>query len=65
MDFPMNTSLVSNGGMPAITMPARFTTGDKLPVGLEMVGLPYQEQKLFQLAFDVENLVNGRKPPAL
>jgi amidase len=65
MDFPINTTLASNGWMPAITVPAGLTEGENLPVGLEMVGLPYQEQKLFQLAFGVEELVKGRKPPAL
>ena len=65
MDFPINTLLASNGWMPAITVPAGLTEGDKLPVGLEMVGLPYQEQKLFQLAFGVEELDRGRKPPSL
>jgi amidase len=56
MDFPINTLLARNGWMPAITVPAGLTDGDRLPVGMEMVGLPYHEQKL---------LVKGRKPPAL
>lgn len=59
MDFLVNTFLASNGWMPAITVPADFTAVDKFTVGLEMVGLPYQEQKLFQLAFGIEKLVEG------
>jgi amidase len=61
MDFPTDTLLVSNGWMPAITVPVGLMNGDKLPVGLEMVGLPYQEQKLCQLAFGVEELVKGQE----
>jgi hypothetical protein len=37
--------------------PAGLTEVDKLPVVLEIVTLSYQEQKLFQLAFGVEELV--------
>ena len=60
--------------MPAVSVPAGMgmTEGaeaeaeaeaEALPVGLELVGLPYQEQKLLQLAYGVEALVEGRKAP--
>ncbi|RFU34153.1 hypothetical protein B7463_g2147, partial [Scytalidium lignicola] len=62
--FPTNTLLASQARLPAISVPAGFTE-DGLPVGLELVGLPYQEQKLLRLAFGVEELVKGRKAPIL
>lgn len=64
LEFPTNTILASHAWMPAISVPAGSTEA-QLPVGLEMVGLPYQEKKLLQLAFGVERLVRGRKPPVL
>ena len=64
LGFPTNTILASHAWMPAISVPAGSTEGN-LPVGLEMVGLPYQEQKLLNLAYGVEDLIKGRKPPSL
>ena len=73
LDFPVNTILASHAWMPAVSVPAGMgmTEGvdgeaeaeEALPVGLELVGLPYQEQKLLQLAYGVEALVEGRKAP--
>jgi amidase len=62
--FPTNTLIASQARLPAISIPAGFTA-EGLPVGLELVALPYQEQKLLQLAFGVEGLVKGRKAPVL
>lgn len=62
--FPTNTFLASIARLPAISVPAGFTE-DGLPVGLELVGLEYQEQHLFKLAYGVEDLVRGRKAPVL
>ncbi|KIW74471.1 hypothetical protein Z517_12411 [Fonsecaea pedrosoi CBS 271.37] len=64
--FPTNTLVSSQSLFPSITVPAGLTEGDSgLPVGLELVGLPYREQKLLELAYGVEQLVQGRKPPVL
>ena len=72
LEFPVNTILASHAWMPAISVPAGVTDRgereeeeEKLPVGIEFVGLPYQEQKLLQLAFGVEELVMGRRTPRL
>ena len=61
--FPANTFLSSQTRLPAVTVPAGFT-GDGLPVGLELVGLEYQEQKLLELARGVELIVNARQAPS-
>ncbi|KAI0836403.1 amidase signature enzyme [Hypoxylon sp. FL0890] len=63
-DFPTNTCLASVIRHPAISVPAGFTEGG-LPVGIEFIGLEYQEQSLLDLAFGVEAIVRGRNEPPL
>jgi aspartyl-tRNA(Asn)/glutamyl-tRNA(Gln) amidotransferase subunit A len=36
-------------GLPGITLPCGFSTGTNLPLGLHLVGRPFEEQLLFQL----------------
>lgn len=62
--FPTNTGIGSQLKFPAISVPVGFTE-DGLPVGLEILGMPFSEQKLLELAFGVEALVNARRPPTL
>lgn len=64
-DFPTNTLLASQAILPAITVPAGVTDDRGLPVGLELVGPPYSEQKLLEAAACVEKAVQGRIPPQL
>lgn len=61
-DFPTNTYLASLARLPAISVPAGFTE-DGLPVGMEFVGLEYQEQSMFELARGVEVIVGARRAP--
>ncbi|KAH8883458.1 amidase signature enzyme, partial [Thozetella sp. PMI_491] len=61
-NFPTNTFLASITRLPAISVPAGFTR-DGLPIGLELVGLEHQEQKLLELAYGVEAIVGARRPP--
>ncbi len=67
--FPTNTLVASQSLMPAISVPAGLTEEREgeatLPVGLELLGLPYREQALLELAYGVEQLVMGRRPPPL
>jgi amidase len=58
-----NRSLSPAVGFPAITVPAGFTT-DGLPVGLEFMGAPFAEGKLFRLTYAYEAATRNRKPPA-
>lgn len=63
LTFPTNTLIASQAWLPAITVPANFTADD-LPVGLEIVGRPYDEPRLFSLAYGFEQAGNHRRPPA-
>ncbi|RDW63778.1 hypothetical protein BP6252_11323 [Coleophoma cylindrospora] len=63
--FPTNTSIGSQLRQPAISVPVGFTQKDGLPVGLELLGIPFAEQKLLQLAYGVEALIGARKAPDL
>lgn len=64
-DFPTNTLLASQAILPAISVPAGITEDLGLPVGLELVGPPYSEQRLLEAAMCVEKVVEGRSPPKL
>ncbi|VUC21019.1 unnamed protein product [Clonostachys rosea] len=61
-EFPTNTFLASIARLPAISVPAGLTE-DGLPVGMELVGLEYQEQHLLKLAYGVESLIQARACP--
>ncbi|KAI1850919.1 hypothetical protein JX265_007244 [Neoarthrinium moseri] len=63
--FPTNTFLASLARLPAVSVPAGFTTAEQgtLPVGMELVGLEFQEQNLLELARGVEVLIGARRPP--
>lgn len=67
--FPENTSIASQLHMPAISVPVGFTGGEEemveggLPVGLELLGVPFSEQKLLELAFGIEGILGARRAP--
>lgn len=60
--FPTNTVIGSETRLPAISVPVGFTEKG-LPVGLEILGMPYAEQKLLELAYGVEKLMGARRVP--
>ena len=49
-------------GQPAITVPMGYVNGN-LPAGLQMLGRPFSEAKLFQYAYAYEQQTKHRKPP--
>jgi hypothetical protein len=51
-------SLSSNSGLPAISLPAGFTN-DGLPVGLEMMGKPFDDARLVAMAYAFEQSSGG------
>jgi Asp-tRNA(Asn)/Glu-tRNA(Gln) amidotransferase A subunit family amidase len=59
--FPTNTVIASNSGLPAISMPAGFS--EKIPIGLELIGKPYDEPTLIKLAHSFEQATHLRRPP--
>ena len=61
LTFPTNTLLAAQTWMPAASVPAGFTSGG-LPVGLEVVGLPYREADLLSLAYAFEQATLHRRP---
>ncbi|MEM9623353.1 MAG: amidase, partial [Pseudomonadota bacterium] len=58
-----NCRISANSGLPAISVPAGFTAGG-MPVGLELLAGPWQEQLLLNLAYTVEQLYPQRRRPA-
>lgn len=60
--FPTNTVIGSQLRQPAISVPVGFTEAG-LPVGLELLGIPFSEQKLLGLAYGVEALMKARRTP--
>jgi amidase len=57
-----NCRLSAQSGMPAITVPAGFTA-DGLPVGIELLGRPWNEGLLLKLAYAYEQATHHRRPP--
>jgi amidase len=60
--FPALTWLAGQAGVPAISVPAGFTSGG-LPVGIEFLAAPYAESTLLQVAFGYEQATRHRRPP--
>ena len=57
-----NCQLSATTGLPAISMPAGFTT-DGLPIGLELLGGAFQEAALLKLAYGWEQATKPRRAP--
>ena len=58
-----NCQLSPTTGLPALTVPAGFTS-DGLPVGIEFVGRPFTESDLLKLGDAFERATRARLPPA-
>jgi aspartyl-tRNA(Asn)/glutamyl-tRNA(Gln) amidotransferase subunit A len=55
-----NTRPVNVWGLPAISVPCGFTAAG-LPVGLQIIGLPWREDRVLQLAFAYEQATDWHK----
>ncbi|PKY09255.1 amidase signature enzyme [Aspergillus campestris IBT 28561] len=66
-----NGILAALTGRPAVCIPAGFaqpaeqTPGPGIPVGLELMGTPWQDDELLDIAEVFEGIIQGRKPPLL
>jgi len=60
--FPTNTLIAAQTWLPSICLPAGFTAA-AVPVGIEMVVLPYHEPDLFRLGYAFEQATHYRRPP--
>lgn len=49
-------------GLPAVTVPMGYSESG-LPLGLQMLGLPYSDAKLLSIAYAYEQVTTHRKPP--
>jgi Asp-tRNA(Asn)/Glu-tRNA(Gln) amidotransferase A subunit family amidase len=58
----MNCELAAHTGLPAIVVPAGFTSAG-LPVGVELLGRAFDERRLFELAYAFERATGHRRPP--
>lgn len=64
LTFIRNCDPVSVVGYPAITVPAGYSqTG--LPIGLQIVTRPWEEDKLLSMAYAFEQATRARKAPKL
>lgn len=57
-------------GFPSVCVPIGFSapSGDAprgVPVGMEILGRPWEEEKLLQIAYQIEQLMQVRRPPAV
>jgi Asp-tRNA(Asn)/Glu-tRNA(Gln) amidotransferase A subunit family amidase len=57
-----NCQLSATTGLPAISMQAGFTA-DGLPIGLELLGNEFTEQRLLNLAYSFEQIAHNRRLP--
>ena len=57
-----NCQLSATTGLPAISMPAGFST-DGLPIALELLGGAWEEAKLLKYAYAWEQATKPRRPP--
>jgi Asp-tRNA(Asn)/Glu-tRNA(Gln) amidotransferase A subunit family amidase len=62
--LPSNCVWSAVSGYPAITVPAGFTE-EGLPVGLELLGLPWSEPTLLKFAYGYEQATHHRRPTEL
>jgi amidase len=63
-----NGILASVTGFPAVTVPAGFSPPTAnapigVPVGMDILGRPWSEGRLIELAFGFEQAIGARKPP--
>jgi Asp-tRNA(Asn)/Glu-tRNA(Gln) amidotransferase A subunit family amidase len=55
-------TLAPAAGLPAVTVPMGFWQ-DKLPAGLQLLGRPYSEGVLIEVAFGYEQATGHRREP--
>lgn len=63
LGFPTNTLIAAQTWLPSICLPAGFAEGG-IPVGLEMLVLPYHEPDLFRLGYAFEQATGHRRQPS-
>lgn len=64
LTYIRNCMPVNTAGFPAISVPAGYSQNG-LPVGLEIVARPWEEDKLLNMAYAFEQATQVRRPPKL
>jgi len=62
LTFPTNTVIASQSGCCAVSVPAGLTDNG-LPVGVELIGKPYDERTVLSLAHAFDRETDLREPP--
>lgn len=62
-NFPTNTPIGAQTQCPAISAPAELTD-EGLPVGVELLGTPYDEHRLIEMAYAYEQVTDTREAPS-
>jgi len=57
----INTVIANLAGIPAISLPVGFSNG--LPIGLQMMAAPFEEQKLIDASYELEKVINIPRRP--
>jgi aspartyl-tRNA(Asn)/glutamyl-tRNA(Gln) amidotransferase subunit A len=57
----INTVLANLAGIPAISLPIGFSNG--LPIGLQIMAAPFEEQKLLDVSYELEKVINIQRVP--
>jgi Asp-tRNA(Asn)/Glu-tRNA(Gln) amidotransferase A subunit family amidase len=60
--FPTNTPIAPQTACPAVSLPGELTEAG-LPVGVELLGKPYDEPSLIEMAYAYEQATDTRTPP--
>jgi Asp-tRNA(Asn)/Glu-tRNA(Gln) amidotransferase A subunit family amidase len=63
LTFPTNTVIASQAWVPAMSLPAGFTSTG-FPVGLELLARRHDEARLLGVGAAIEQLTGERRPPA-
>jgi Asp-tRNA(Asn)/Glu-tRNA(Gln) amidotransferase A subunit family amidase len=58
-----NCTLSAYSGLPSIVVPAGYTQEEEYPVGLELLGLQFDEPLLIETAYSYEQATMNRKTP--
>ncbi|KAJ8119150.1 hypothetical protein OPT61_g42 [Boeremia exigua] len=63
-----NGILAALTGVPVVTIPAGFSAPSEdapigVPIGIEIMGMPWEEQKLLGIGYAIEQLTKIRRPP--
>ena len=61
-NYPTNTPIGAQTQCPAVSVPGELTDAG-VPVGVELLGVPYSEPKLVEIAYAYEQVTETREPP--